>query len=219
MLKRFLLFTAVILLLSSGVFATVGNVRCMPIGSSTTISQGGDFSIGASNLVKRIGGAGCAEGGNIVTAGKCQEAQAAGSEAIEKQIGMIVQGAKVSGAGGMTKVKQDASVDALQGQVIEARRFGTTKQGQGQYLDVNLDNNVHKFGGIGRAEGVQGFVGLQHQSEVTPRATNTNTQFVGVLQYANVGGGPCSNIIVNNSVDVNMGQYQNVSVSSAPHKP
>ncbi len=221
MLKSFLLFISVILLLSSGAYASIGHTKGFSIGNCTTINQAEDFSIGAFNMVKRFGGAGRAEGGNIVTVGQRQETQAAGTKAIQQETGDLTQNASAVGLCGHTNIKvlQDASVEGLQGQIVEGGRHRPSMREQGQGLTVGLDNVIRKSGGVGRAVGEQGFVGEQHQTIVNPSGTSENTQIVDVEQYASVKGGPCSNVEVKNSVDVNMGQWQNVSSCPVPPKP
>ena len=195
MLRCFSLSAAVILLLSSGAFAA--------------IEQTEDFSIGAFNMVKRVGGAGWAEGGNMVIVGHGQEAYAVGTAAIQNEMGILTQTASAVGVGGATTVVQKASIDGLQGQFVDSGRHGRREQEQS--LTVGLDNIVRKAGGIGAAVGAQGFVGAQEQSEVTPRGTSTGSQVVYAAQFAAVAGGPCSNVVVKNSLDVTMGQSQIVT--------
>ncbi|HUT46435.1 MAG TPA: hypothetical protein VMX36_09120 [Sedimentisphaerales bacterium] len=203
MLRSFSLSVGVILLLSSGVFAAIG--------------QAEGFSISALNMVQRVGGAGWAESGNMVMVGQGQRAYTAGTAAIQKETGILIQGARVAGHGGATKILQNASVDGLQSQIVVLGKHGF--QAQGQILTVGLDNVIRKTGGIGGAEGAQGFVGGQHQMLVTPGGTGVNSQVVGAAQYASVSGGPCSNVVVKNSLDVKMGQSQIVTGYHAPPKP
>ena len=203
MLRGFSLSVAVILLLSSGAFAAIG--------------QAEDFFIGALNKVQRVGGAGWAEGGNLVMAGHSQKVHAMGTTAIQKETGILIQGAKAVGICGATKIMQDASADGLQSQLVVPGKHGF--QAQGQSLTVGLDNVIRKTGGIGGAEGEQGFVGGQHQMLVTPGGTSANSQVVGAAQFAPVSGGPGSNVVVNNSLDVQMGQSQIVTGSYVPPKP
>ena len=203
MLRGFSLSVAVILLLSSGVFAAIG--------------QAEGFSIGALNMVQRVGGAGWAQGGNLVMVGHSQTIHAAGIKAVQNESGILFQGAKAFGICGSTKIQQNASVDGLQNQLVVPGRHGF--QAQGQSLTVGLDNVVRKTGGIGGAEGAQGFVGGQNQILVTPGGTSANSQVVGAMQFASVSGGPGSNVVVNNSLDVQMGQSQIVTGSCVPPKP
>jgi hypothetical protein len=203
MLRGFSLSVAVILLLSSGSFAAIG--------------QAEGFSIGALNMVQRVGGAGWAEGGNLVMVGQSQKAHAAGTVAIQKETGILTQGARAVGVCGSTKVLQNASVDGLQNQLVVPGKQGF--QAQGQSLTVGLDNVVRQTGGIGGAVGAQGFVGGQHQILVTPGGTSANSQFVGAAQFAAVSSGPGSNVMVKNSLDVQMGQSQIVTGSYVPPKP
>jgi hypothetical protein len=202
MLRGFSLSVAVILLLSSGAFAAIG--------------QAEGFSIGALNKVQRVGGAGWAEGGNLAMVGHSQKVHAAGTTAIQKETGILFQGAKAFGICGSTKILQNASIDGLQGQLVVPGKRGF--QAQGQSLTVDLDNVVRKSGGIGGATGKQGFVGGQKQILVTPGGTATNSQFVGTAQFASVSGCPGSNVVVNNSLNVQMGQSQIVT-GYVPPKP
>jgi hypothetical protein len=203
MLRGFSLSVAVILLLSSGAFADIG--------------QAEGFSIGALNMVQRVGGAGWAEGGNLVMVGQSQKVHAAGTTAIQKETGILFQGAKAVGICGATKVQQNASADGLQSQLVVTGRHGF--QAQGQSLAVGLDNVVRQTGGVGGAVGAQGFVGGQNQVLVTPGGTSANSQVVGAAQFASVSAHPGSNVVVNNSLNVQMGQSQIVTGSHVPPKP
>ncbi len=203
MLRGFSLSVAVILLLSSGALAAIG--------------QAEGFSIGALNIVQRVGGAGWAEGGNLAIVGHSQKAYAAGTAAIQKETGILIQGARAVGICGAIKILQNASVDGLQSQLVMPGKRGF--QAQGQSLTVGLDNVVRKTGGVGGAAGAQGFVGGQNQILVTPGGTSVNSQFVGAAQFASVSAHPGSNVVVNNSLDVQMGQSQIVTGSYVPPKP
>jgi len=202
MLRGFSLSVAVILLLSSGAFAAVGHAE--------------GFSINALNLVHRVGGAGWAKSGNVVMVGHGQETYTAGTAAMQEEKGILTQSATAAGIGGATTVLQNASVDALQGQTIVRARTGV--QAQGQSLTVGLNNIVLKAGGVGGAVGAQHFVGTQQQFQMTPRGISTNSQTVGTAQFAAVAGGPGSNVVVINSLDVKMGQSQIVTGQYTPPK-
>jgi len=203
MLRGFSLSAAVILLLSSSTFAAVGHAE--------------GFSINALNLVHRVGGAGWARSGNVVMVGHSQEAYTAGTAAIQEEKGILTQSAKAAGIGGATTVLQNASVDALQGQTIV--RAGPRVQAQRQSLTVGLLNNiVLKAGGVGGAVGAQHFVGTQQQFQMTPRGISSNSQTVGTAQFAAVAGGPGSNVVVINTLDVKMGQSQIVTGQYTPPK-
>jgi len=203
MFRGFSLSVVVILLLSSGAFATIG--------------QAEGFSIGALNIVQRVGGAGWAEGGNLVMVGQSQKVHAGGVSAIQKENGILIQGAKAVGVCGAAKVVQKASVDGFQSQLVVPGRRGF--QAQGQNLTVGLDNVIRQTGGIGRTVGGQSFVGGQKQILVTPGGTGMNYQNVGTAQFASVSARPGSNVAVNNSLDVRMGQSQVVTGSYVPPKP
>jgi hypothetical protein len=204
MLRSFSLSAVVILLLSSGVFACIG--------------QAEGFSISALNKVQRVGGAGWAESGNMVMVDHGQRAYAKGTVAVQKEAGILLQGARAAGLGGATIIKQNASVDAGQQQsIVAGRKYGLMEQGQS--LTVGLDNVIRKTGGIGTAVSAQGFIGSQRQVMVTPNGTAANYQAVGTAQFASVSAGPCSNVVIVNTIDVDMGQGQDITGRFAPPKP
>jgi hypothetical protein len=195
MLRSISLSVVVILLLSSGVFACIG--------------QAEGFSISATNMVQTVGGIGLASSGNIVFAGNGQTVLSAGTSAIQREAGLLTQTATVAGIGGETSVLQNASISGLQGQIAQSGVPGI--KAQGQTLTVGLDNDILLVGGIGGAVGSQGFVGGQGQVIVTPNGIFENYQVVGVTQSAIVAGGLGTSIEVNNTVDVAMGQGQIVT--------
>lgn len=192
--KKFLISVLVILLLSSGAFAGIGQVQ--------------GFSIGAVNMVKRVGGPGSAESLNIAIVGHKQKAGSfcCGSVAMQKEVGILGQYASVDGRGGKSFVLQGATVQGLQGQLV----VGRGPKAQGQSLNMSLGQLTVKNGGVGGAIGVQGFVGYQTQRIDTPRTKSTQSQFVGAVQYSNISGSPSSNIVVGSILDINMGQGQTV---------
>jgi hypothetical protein len=195
MIRKFLIFAAVILLLTSGALADIGQVE--------------GFSIGALNIVGRCGPIGSAQGGNIVVIGHSQQIHKPyfSTTARQEEKGILVQHGTAKGAGGLSGVVQSATVQGMQGQ--PTKPFGQTMQGQG--LKVNLGQVALKSGGVGGTKGVQGFVGGQSQTVSTPRMTSTETQFVGVGQYSAISGRKGSKGIVVNTVNVEMGQGQIVS--------
>lgn len=204
MLRSFSLSVVVILLLSSGVFAAIG--------------QAEGFSISALNEVQRVGGAGWAESGNMVFVDHGQRTYAKGTVAVQREAGILLQGARVAGFGGATKVLQNASVDAGQQQsIVAGRKYGLLEQGQN--LTVGLDNVIRQTGSIGTAVGAQGFVGGQRQVMITPNGTAANYQAVGAAQFASVSTGPCSNVVIVNTIDVDMSQGQDITGRFAPPKP
>jgi len=192
MLRKFLLSAVVILLLSSGALAGIGQLQ--------------GYSIGAVNLVGRTGWLGSAEGGNSIMVSHGQEIYkpSSNSLAIQEETGILIQSANTEGIGGLSGVAQSGSVQSLQGQLAISRG----PQAQGQALKLGLDQIAVKTGGIGVAVGAQGFVGSQTQLIATPRMTSAESQFVGATQYSAVAGGPRSNIVVDNVLRVQLGQGQ-----------
>ena len=203
MYKDFTLSVVVVLLMSSGALAAVG--------------QAEGFSIGALNMVQRVGRAGWAEGGNLVVVGHSQKTYFVGAAAMQKETGILIQNASVYGACGKTKVRQNASADGRQSQRVMSGRGGF--QTQGQRLNVSLDGVMLQTGTIGGADGAQSFVGGQNQILVTPGGTSANSQFVGAAQFAEVSGGRNTNVVINNSLDIKMDQNQIVTGTYVPPKP
>jgi hypothetical protein len=194
MLRKFLILSVVVLLFTSGAFADVGQVK--------------GFSIGALNMVTRCGPVGSAQGGNMVVVGQSQEVQKPFfTTAKQQQGGTLVQHGSTFGSHGVSSVVQGAKINGFQGQHVTP--FGST--GQGQSLNVSLGQTAMKFGGVGHTQGVQSFVGGQSQTITTPRMTSTESQLLVVGQCATVSGGRGSNAMVVNTVNVNMGQGQNVT--------
>ena len=192
MSKKFLLSMVVVLLLSSGTLAGIGQLQ--------------GYSIGAVNLVERTGGLGSAEGGNSMMVSHGQEIYkpCSNSHAVQEETGILTQSAITEGIGGLTGVAQSGSAQSLQGQLAISRG----PQAQGQALKLGLEQIAVKTGGIGTAVGAQGFVGGQTQIIATPRMTSAESQFVGATQYSAVAGGPRSDIIVENVLEVKIGQGQ-----------
>jgi hypothetical protein len=190
MLRRCILSVVIILLLSSGAFARVG--------------QAEGFSIEASNLVRRCGGVGSAQGGNMLTAFHDQVRYDActGTIAIQQEGGVLGQSATAAGRGGRSGIGQEAEVHGLQGQLA------TNPQMQGQVLGVSLGQAASKSGGVGGAVGGQAFVGGQSQMISSPRGTSAQSQFVGAGQYSAVSGGRGSSAVALNDADIMMGQGQ-----------
>ena len=203
MLRSFSLSVMVILMLSSSVFADIG--------------QAEGFSISALNKVQRVGGAGWAESGNLVFVDHGQRTYVKGTVAIQKEAGIVFQGARVAGLGGTTKILQGASVNADQQQSVTTSRHGYLEQGQN--LTVSLDSVIRQTSGIGTAVSAQGFIGDQKQIMITPNGSGVNYQAVGAAQFASVSAGPCSNVVIVNTIDVDMGQGQAVTGSVAPPRP
>ncbi len=193
MLRKCLLSVAVILLLSSGAFANIGQVQ--------------GFSIGEFNKVQIVGAFGSAVSGNMLKVGQRQTAGNThlGSAAI-KQGGILTQNARVRGRGGTMGVVQNASVNGSQNQFIGGRHRGPNTQGQS--LNLSLNTNAHKpAGGIGRVVGSQSFVGGQRsQRQATHGGFSTSSQFVQAEQGVKIKGGQRSNVVVENNLNVTMFQ-------------
>ena len=190
--KKFLLSAAVILLLSSGALADIGQVQA--------------FEIGAVNKVKVVGGPGMASGGNYLEIGQRQmERNTRLGSAAMKQGGTFTQHARAQARGGAIGVVQNASVDGSQKQFVGHGRRGSHQQGQS--LNLNFNTIARKpFGGVGRAIGSQSFVGEQSQKQAYRGGFSTSSQFVRAEQTVKIIGGRGSNVVVKNNLVV--GMYQ-----------
>lgn len=196
MLRKILLSVAVILLLSSGVFASIGQVQ--------------GFSIVAFNKADIVSGFGMASGRNHLVFGQAKMASdiCLGSASMS-QGGILSQQACVGGLG-RPKVVQNASVAGLQGQIIVGGRYGRGFRAQGQCLTLNLNTRANKTGGFGGAGGSQSFAGGQSQGQTYHGGFSAGSQFVCAGQSVQILGG-CgrpsgSNVVVNNNLDVKMFQ-------------
>lgn len=209
--RKFILSVAVVLLLSSGAFAVIGQAEGFSI-----IGQTEGFSIGAFNVVERFGGVGSAEGGNMVMVGHAQEAYDvfSGTAALQEETAILTQSASSVGVGGASGVVEEAIINGTQGQLV-----GPGMRAQGQTLDVGLNTVAHQAGSIGGAVGAQGFVGAQSQLEITPNGISAGSQFVGAAQFSAVSGGPWSCVLVDNGLDVTLTQNNMVVGGPSPAGP
>lgn len=192
MLGKFLLSVAVILFLSSGALADIGQIQA--------------FEIGAVNKVKVVGGPGMASGGNYLEIGQRQmERKARLGSAAMKQGGTLTQNARAQARGGAIGVVQNASVDGSQKQFLGHGRGGLHRQRQS--LNLNLSTIARKpRGSIGRTIGSQSFAGEQSQRQVYRGGFSASSQFVQAEQSVKIIGGQRSNVVVKNNLDVSMFQ-------------
>jgi hypothetical protein len=196
MLRKFLLFLSVIMLLSSGAFADIGLTQ--------------DFEIIGSNPVKVIGGFGKGYGRNYLEIGQEKmESKACLGSAVMKQGGIFTQEARVRYRSGVAEVsvKQQASVDGSQNSFIGHGHRRKVSHTQGQSLNLNFNTIARKpFNAVGRVKGSQSFVGGQSQEQTYRGGFSTSSQFVQAEQDVKIKGGPNSNVVVDNTLDVKMSQ-------------
>lgn len=192
MLRKFVIFVSVIVLLSSGALANIGKTQV--------------FEIGEVNKIKVVGGPAMALGRNYLEVGqRHMERKARLGSAAMKQGGTLTQHARVQAKGGAIGVVQNASVDGSQKQFIGHGRRGSHQQGQS--LNLNLNTIARKpRGGIGRAIGSQSFVGEQSQKQAYRGGFSASSQFVQAEQTVKIIGGRRSNVVVKNNLDVSMFQ-------------
>ena len=87
---------------------------------------------------------------------------------------------------------------------------------QGQQLGVEFTTSLKKPWGAGATNASQGFFGGQTQSLTSPGATGTQSQFVGVREYANVVGAATADPTVDNSITVGLTQNQQAFAPMMP---
>ncbi len=192
--KKFLIYAAVILLLSSVAFADIGLTQA--------------FKIGAVNKVKVIGGFGKGGGRNYLEIGQKQvESKARLGSAAIKQGGTFTQHARVRAGSGEVGVVQDASVKGSQNQFIGHGHGRRASHTQGQSLKLNFNTIARKpFNAVGRVKGSQSFVGGQSQTQASRGRFSASSQFVRAEQSVKIIGGQRSNVVVENSLNVSMFQ-------------
>lgn len=196
MLRKFLLSVAVILLLSSGAFADIGLTQPMEL-------------VG-SNAVKVIGGYGKGYGRNYLEIGQEKmESKACLGSAVMKQGGILTQLARVRYRSGVAEVsvRQKALGDGSQNSFIGRGHGYRVSHTQGQSLNLNFNTIARKpFNAVGRVKGFQSFVGGQSQKQTYRGGSSAGSQFIHAEQDVKIKGGPSSNVVVNNTLDVKMNQ-------------
>jgi hypothetical protein len=197
MFGKFLLFLAIVLLVSPTVPAAIDQVQ--------------GFSIDAFNTATRSGCVGSAAGQNTVEIGHVQKAYEAwrGTAALQKETATLSQSASVVGSGGAHAVVQRASADGIQDQFVRSGYYGARVAGQ--TLSAGLDTSISHVGAVGRAAGTQSLVGAQSQTETTPYGISSGSQFIRATQSASVSGGPSSVVKVNNGLDATLTQSSTVT--------
>lgn len=172
--KGFAVPIALILLLSSGAFAAIGQTQ--------------HFNIDASNVGSMTGaGGGGAASMALVPVAHSQVAvdRSGGVIALQTGIGLLVQGASAVGLGGLHGFEQSASAVGDQSQAVpDPYTLGL----QEQNLGADLSQDAFTVGGLGSAVALQSFVGAQHQFIVTPYGVSVNVQCVGVSLLDGIGG-------------------------------
>jgi hypothetical protein len=194
---KFLLFPAIVLLLSSTALAAIDQVQ--------------SFSFDAFNKAARCGCVGSASGENAVEVSHVQKAYEAwrGTTALQKETATLTQSASVVGSGGSQAVVQRTSADGIQDQFVRSGYYGARIGSQ--TLSAGLDTSISQVGAVGRAAGAQSFVGDQRQMETTSYGTSMGSQFIRATQSASVSGGPSSVVKVNNGLDATLTQSSSVT--------
>ncbi len=204
-MKKGLVFSiAIVLLFATSTWAFFGQQQ--------------SFHIGGANKLMWYGGVGTARGGNIATVGQEQEMYSTrhgGTYGHQKETGGFVQSGTINNVSGPSSIQQGASIGGYQGQEVTGGRYRTA--GQTQSLCLDMDTVVSKPWGVGGANAAQSFVGGQSQIVMTPTTTSAQSQFVGAAQYAGITAGPNNDPLVDNSLDIQLGQSQSVATGPHPH--
>jgi len=194
--KKFLIYVAVILLLSSGAFADIGLTQKMEFVGSNAVEAVGGFGKGYGKTYLEIGQ-------------RKMERKACLGSAAMKQGGILTQHARVRARSGVAElsVRQKATVDGLQNQFIGRGHGYRVSHTQGQSLNLNFNTIARKpFDSAGRVKGSQSFDGGQSQKQSYRGGFSASSQFVHAEQDVKIVGGPSSNVVVNNTLDVKMNQ-------------
>jgi len=185
-------------------------------GAWAFVGQEQGFDIGAVNSIAWPGGVGFMEGGHRAMV---SQQQTFGGwqvpSGFQREGGLFNQTASASGDG-PAFVGQTANV--VGGQHQGTGTWGHPTTSQGQQLGVNFTTVLDKPWGAGTTTASQSFVGGQAQTLMSPTTMGTQSQFVGVLEYANVvGGAVAADPTVDNSITINLNQGQQASVPMAPY--
>lgn len=189
---RFMFSIVLVSLLSSTVFAAIGQ------------SEG--YLIGAGNSVFLLtDGLGATTNTNTVEVGNNQESHNGSGTvtALQGQSASLIQGASAIGSGGLFQATQLGTALGLQAQLA-----GTTAGigVQEQNLTAGLGQDLVRVGGIGSVLAIQSFLGFQVQFIISQSGMSANVQYAGVTQYGGTGGGPDSGGAVSGSANLGVGQ-------------
>ncbi len=187
--------------------AVVSITLILACGAGAFVGQEQGFNIGAANCITWSGGVGLVEGGHQAVV--CQGQSVAGGwnapSGFQREGGLFHQTAS-AGGGGPAFVKQTADIVGNQHQ--GTGMWGQPTASLGQQMNIDFTTNVVKPWGAGTAGASQSFIGGQVQAFTTPTTMGTQSQFVGVREYANIVGGAAADPTVNNSISIGLSQNQ-----------
>jgi len=187
--------------------SVVSIVLTLTCGAWAFVGQEQGFNIGAANAITWSGGVGMVDGGHQATV--CQVQNAGGGwnmpSGFQKEGGLFNQTAS-AGGGGPASVGQTANL--FGGQQQGTGTWGQPSTSQGQQLGVEFTTSLNKPWGPGSTTASQSFFGGQTQSLTSPVTMGTQSQFVGVKEYANVVGAATAAPTVNNSITIGLSQNQ-----------
>ena len=189
------------LLLSVSAFGT-GNIQMGGLGQT----QG--FQIYGSNPVSVIGGSGSATGGNLASVEHDQSLMKSFSAALtESEKSMLIQSADAAGKCGKLCVQQQGTAIGSQSQLLSNLGW-KNMAGQGQSLDVGIQETIKKMSGTGSAEGAQSSLSEQSQSIIGGGSIMNASQSVGAIQTASVTGSKWTDALASNTINVIAEQMQ-----------
>ncbi len=195
--------------------AAVSAVLVLTCSAWAFVGQEQGFNIGAANFITWPGGVGLVEGGHKAVF--CQEQSVAGGwnapSGFQKAAGLFNQTASTGGSG-PAWIGQTAKIGG--GQEQGTGTWGHPTTSQGQQMGVGFTTSIVKPWGSGTATASQSFVGGQTQTLMSPTTVGTQSQFVGVREYANVVGGVTADPTVNNAIKIDLNQGQLTTVPRPP---
>ncbi len=202
MLRGFTLSVVIILLLSSGAFALIGQLQCGDVGSTMTLASPGWGGMATSSVILPFG------------QNQYKHDMASNTTVFQTQNGLIAQGATaVGGLFGSSGVVQGVEASGLQGQLV-----ADPLTLQGEMMTVGLNQTASSLG-IGDVQAFQAFIGGQSQIVSSPAGVSAQSQTVAATQYSAVVGGPCSVGVATNNITVDMLQLQLSQTPSGPAGP
>ncbi|MEN6423973.1 MAG: hypothetical protein ABFE13_01315 [Phycisphaerales bacterium] len=178
------------------------------------VGQEQGFNIGAANSIMWSGGVGLVEGGHQAMV--CQQQSVGGgwNAGFQAGGGLFRQTAS---AGGQGPASIGQTADIFGGQQQGTGTWGQPATSQGQQLGVNFTTSLDKPWGAGTANASQGFLGGQTQSLMSPNTMGTQSQFVGVREYANIVGAATLDPTVDNEITIGLNQNQQAVVPVVPY--
>lgn len=185
----------------------IASVLFLAAGAQASIGWAQDFRVGASNQVQWLGGVGSAA---AINKASYDQRQGLGAfnyvGAFQRNSGTIFQNGSASGPIGPSTSTQTADLKGGQTLWNSGGRFPSA-QGV-QTFEGKFANLVVKPEGVGQVEGIQRFVGSQEQGTTTAFGGSGQSQYVEVMQRANINTGADTDPTVTSTVNMQLNQSQ-----------